>query len=288
MQIEEALERFVQQLQANGRVAHTTAQATRHVQAFARWLRDGGHLTRVEAITHELVAQFFASAGTRNQASGLPRKITTVNAHRGSLKNFLGFLHRAGYARADAGRLIQRARCSQLRPRGLSDDEQRRLLAVVASACDRDRVLVLALLRCGLRIGSALALDVEDLDLERGELTVRSGKGGAAGRFPIGASLREKLGRLVAGRTSGPVFVGRGGLRLTTRHAARRFRALLDLAGIGRGASLHSLRHTYAEAVLQRTGDIFAVKEALGHRSIASTLIYLEGRRDAVRRAAMA
>jgi len=73
---------------------------------------------------------------------------------------------------------------------------------------------------------------------------------------------------------------------MTTRHAARRFRALLDLAGITRAASLHSLRHSYAEAVLERTGSIFAVKEALGHRSISSTLVYLEGRREAVRRAA--
>jgi len=285
MLVEEGLERFVEQLRANGRSQHTTAQVSRHVRAFATWLHDENHPTRVALIAHELVARYFASDETKCRPDGRVRKTTTLNAHRGSLRNFLGFLHRAGYTATDAGRLIQRARCSPLRPRGLRDDEQQRLLAVLPRAPERDRVLVLTLLRCGFRIGAALGLDVADLDLERAELTVRSGKGGQADRFPVGSMLQAELARLVAGRTAGPVFVGRAGRRMTTRHAARRFRTLLDAAEICR-ASLHSLRHTYAEAVLARTGDIFSVKEALGHRSIASTLVYLEGRREAVRRAA--
>jgi site-specific recombinase XerD len=287
MQIEEAMERFIQQLQANGRSAHTAKQASRHVRSFASWLRDKKGGTRIEDITHEIVAEFFASIGTRNEKTGVARMVTTQNIHRGSLKNFLGFLHRAGYSGSDLGRLIQRARCSPLRPRGLSEDEQRKLLGALVSTPERDRVLVLMLLGAGLRIGAALALDIEDLDLERGELTVRAGKGGQGDRFPIGPGLRRELAGLVSGRSSGPVFVGRAGGRMTRRHAARRFRAVLDLARICRAASLHTLRHTFAEGVLARTGSVFAVKEALGHKSILSSMVYLEGQREAVRRAAM-
>ena len=137
MQIEEALERFIEQLRANGRSHHTTAQVSRHALALARWLRVRGHTTRVEQITHELVARFFSSDGAKSRADGRARKITTMNAHRGSLKNFLGFLHRAGYTATDAGRLIQRARRRPGRWSGRPRTERARPAAPARSGSGR-------------------------------------------------------------------------------------------------------------------------------------------------------
>src|SRR5262245_54624095 len=107
MRIEDALARYVHQLAANGRVGHTTAQVSRHVLAFSRWLHTARLPTQVEQITHENVAQFFTTGEAGKQANGKPRKPTTMNAYRGSLKCFFSYVHGAGYARNNAGQFIQ-------------------------------------------------------------------------------------------------------------------------------------------------------------------------------------
>ncbi|MCC7172994.1 MAG: tyrosine-type recombinase/integrase, partial [Planctomycetes bacterium] len=47
----------------------------------------------------------------------------------------------------------------------------------------------------------------------------------------------------------------------------------------------HALRHSFATSLYRRTGDVLIVKEALGHRSIASTLVYAQADEGRVRRA---
>lgn len=61
---------------------------------------------------------------------------------------------------------------------------------------------------------------------------------------------------------------------MSARHVQRRFIGWLQRAGITRRASPHTLRHTFATNLYQKTGDILLVKDALHHRSITSTLVY--------------
>ncbi len=56
MQIQRALDRFLLQLQADGRSEHTVAQYRRHVRLLARWLATRRHKGRVEGIDDEVVA----------------------------------------------------------------------------------------------------------------------------------------------------------------------------------------------------------------------------------------
>ncbi len=88
----------------------------------------------------------------------------------------------------------------------------------------------------------------------------------------------------IGDRAAGPLFTTRKGQRITTRHTQRRVRQWFEKASITR-ASAHSLRHSFATELYQRTGDILLVKEALHHRSITSTLVYAEAGEDRLRRA---
>ena len=111
-------------------------------------------------------------------------------------------------------------------------------------------------------------------DNDAGELTVRTAKGDWPMRVFLGQKIREHLRRFIADRVTGPLFVGRTGGRLTTRQAHRRFVLWARRAGVNSGASPHTLRHTCATRTYARSRDILVVKEVLGHRSIASTLVY--------------
>ena len=75
------------------------------------------------------------------------------------------------------------------------------------------------------------------------------------------------------GAKAGPVFLARGS-RISVRHVQRRFAQWLEKAEVYRRLSVHSLRHSFAQAIYDKTGDLLLTREALRHRSIASTLSY--------------
>jgi integrase/recombinase XerD len=187
----------------------------------------------------------------------------------------------------DAGRLIRRAITSLPPPRSLSPEEERKLLGILGAAsgfeAERDHALVLLMLRSGIRIGSALALEVGDVDLERAELAIHA-KGGRRERVFLGKAIARHLRRYLGDRSSRALFPTRDGRPMSRRHFERRFRSWILKAGIRR-ATPHSLRHSFAAGLYGKTGDVLLVKAALCHRSIASTMVYARSDEGRLRRA---
>lgn len=284
MQIDEALARYLVQLEANGRSPHTIGQYRRHVRSFSRWASEVGHSGRVGEVGHEDVARFLSSEEALQCPDGRAKKASSTNALRTSLRTFFRFVRTAGYAETNPARLLRLARCQGPPPRSLSENERLRLMSALEQArgpaADRDHALIHLLLATGIRIGSCLALDVADVDLEAGELLLRATKGGGQERVFLGQAIQAQLRRHLENLRPGPLFRGTRGGRLSTRHVQRRLAFWLERAGIGRALSLHSLRHTFAMDLYQRTRDVFLVKEALGHKSIVSTLVYVRSDRE--------
>jgi integrase len=139
------------------------------------------------------------------------------------------------------------------------------------------------LLGTGIRIGSALAIDIADIDFAHGEITLRRTKGDRPTTALMPTAVAEKLRTFLGDRRDGPVFLA-GGRRVSVRHTQRRLAAWMLKAGI-RGRSAHSLRHSYAMKVYRSTGDILLTQAALGHASIASTVVYAKADRARVRAA---
>ena len=114
-----------------------------------------------------------------------------------------------------------------------------------------------------------------DQGLEAGALHLRQMKGGGTLSVPLDQATRELLAKHIAGLPAGPLFPSRQGGAVSRRVVALRFTEWLERAGITRKASLHSLRHTCAHRVYAETGgDLIAVQRALGHASIASSVVY--------------
>ncbi len=285
MQIEDALDAFVRQLEADGRSDHTIGQYQRHVRLFSRWLGDRD-LGEVE---HEDVARFLSSDVVRGKRGGGARRPSSANAVRTSMRVFLGFAHDAGYAQSNPARLVRRARCGAPPPRALSDAEERRLVEVLEKGTDRaalrDRILFLIMLRTGIRLGSALGLDVGDVDLEQGELVLRQMKNNREDRVFLPRAIREDLRAWIGDRRSGPLFESYPGRRLGGRQARRRFELILEAAGIDRVSGTHCLRHSFATSLYRKTSDLLLVQSALRHASICSTTVYARASTDKLRRA---
>ena len=278
MQLQVALQAFLRQLEADGRSPHTIGQYRRHGTALATWLADR-RITSVAKLTPDWVARFFADDAAKNSCRGGTKKAVSLNAMRTSIRCFCSHLHDSGLVAANPARLLRRARCTPPPPRALHDDEQKRLINVLADASGpeaaRDRMLVELLLGTGIRIGSALALDVPDLDFGHGEVRLRTTKGDRPTTAVLPATVADKLRVFLGDRRDGPVFRA-GERRVSMRHVQRRLATWMQKAGI-QGRSAHSLRHSFATGLLARTGgDLRLVQAALNHSSIVSTTIYTQ------------
>ena len=280
MKLADALDRYLLQLEADGRSPHTRGQYERHLDLLGRWLCASGHSGEIEEIGHEDLARFLVAPEARLRGDGSAKRASSTNCLRSSLRSFFAWQHAAGDLRSNPARLVRRAICSPGPPRALSDGERQALLAALATdagwTARRDHALFALMLTTGMRLGATLALDVEDLDLARGELVARKMKGARAERVFLPRATRDHLAGWLADRELGPLFLGRGGERLGARQVARRLDHWIERAGIGRATSPHSLRHTFATELLGRTHDLVLVQAALHHRSIASTLRYVQ------------
>jgi len=289
MNIHEAITLYFTQLEANGRSFHTIKQYHRHLRLFSDWMREECLCGDLDKITHDTVARFFASPMAKIRATGGVKKSSSINALKSSIKCFFRYLHQAGYSSQDHSRLLKRSICGTPPPRSLSVSEKDRLIEVLkqgeGEAARRDSALIHLMLGTGIRLGSALALNVEDIDVDNMLIRLNNTKRNQPEQVYMGNSVQAHLVEFIGEMVSGPLFIARNGHRVSGRHIQRRFSLWLEKAEITRPASPHSLRHTFATALYQRTSDIFLVKEALRHRSINSTLVYAHADDDKIRQA---
>jgi site-specific recombinase XerD len=284
MRIKDVLDAYLLQIEADGRSRHTIGQARRFVGLMARYFGDRG----IGTLVPEDVARFLVSAVAMRTNEGRVKRPGSTNALRSTIRCFFGFALAAGYTSVDPARLVRRARCPAPQPRGLSDGEVERLVAVLAAASTvaerRDRALFMTLLGTGLRLGSAIGLDVGDVDLDEGVMRVRVLKNGGDDVVYVPRELIPLLREHLGSRTEGPLFPASHGGRLGARQLHRRLEWWGNRAGI-EGLHPHRLRHVFAQRLFSSTGNVLLVARALCHRSVASSQVYVRVSEEMVRRA---
>lgn len=165
------------------------------------------------------------------------------------------------------------------------------------TACGRrDRTLLLFLGRTGARVSEALAVNVDDLHLDRSRPQVLlRGKGRRERVVPIAADLAGALKALIAeqGLNCGalaPVFRGAHDERMTrfgATHVVRRAVATAITAEPGLAGKVvtpHVLRHTLAMTLLQSGVDLLTIQAWLGHSQVATTHRYAAADVEMMRR----
>jgi site-specific recombinase XerD len=144
----------------------------------------------------------------------------------------------------------------------------------------RNRALVEIMYGAGLRRNEALSLEVSDLDLDRGTVSVRGAKGGKWRVVPIATRAVEVLRRYLEHAraqldrgVSRALFVTRHGQPLKYPTIGTLFRAIRKVDG-GEGLHAHLLRHAYATHLYRGGLDLRALQELLGHTRIDTTERY--------------
>jgi integrase len=196
---------------------------------------------------------------------------------------------------AGLGRSMRLARSRAEREeniRAMDREHLARFLAAVEAKTPRYYPLFFVMARTGLRLGEALALKWDDLDLKKRELRVERAlattggtdtpKSGHGRTVDLGASSCEVLRRLKArasegalkrGERLGPwIWPGEDGEPMPHVTAEAAFKRALSVASLPGHFSPHSLRHTYASLMLADGTSPAYVQEQLGHASIELTV----------------
>jgi len=139
------------------------------------------------------------------------------------------------------------------------------------------------LLDSGIRVSELVNINLEDVNLAEGWITIKVGKGGKERIVPVGSVVQKSLWKYINRFRSQPLtqkvtrlFLSDDGLPLTRSGIQQMLRRCGKRAGISGVRCLpHTFRHTFAKSYLVNGGDIFSLQKILGHSSLASVRTYL-------------
>ena len=182
-------------------------------------------------------------------------------------------------------------------PRGIAADQVRQLLVSIdrrTAIGRRDYAILLLLARLGLRSGEIASLELDDIDWNVGQLTVR-GKTGQRSALPLPTEVGKAIAaylrrgrpssacRRVFLRAKAPIsgFRGQCGIGSIVRHSLQR-------AGINAPTTgAHQFRHGLATEMLRQGASLSEIGDLLGHRHPQTTKIYTKVNLNALRTLAM-
>jgi integrase/recombinase XerD len=203
-------------------------------------------------------------------------RISTV---RTRLACIIAFLHFLMEQEVIPGSLLKRGiklKLPDTLPRAMNPSDVRKLLSVIDDT--RDRALILLLLRTGIRIGEALGLRLNDLDIRDRKIHLFEGEKNSMGRvvylsddalFAVKRWLRRR------DKKKEFVFYGQGNTCLCYSAGRSRFVNYLKKAGLEqKGYTVHCLRHTFASELLNAGMRLECLQQLLGHQDIEVTRRY--------------
>jgi integrase/recombinase XerD len=200
------------------------------------------------------------------------------------VRAFYRFLLLDGYIEDDPTELLEFPRLGEHLPEVLSTDEVDRLEAAVDLSKwegHRNRAIIEVLFSCGLRVSELVNLKLSNLFLDEQFMRI-TGKGAKERLVPISPRAIKELMFWFDDRShmnikrgeEDYVFLNRRGAHLTRTMILIMVKQLAEAAGIQKTISPHTLRHSFATALLEGGADLRAIQAMLGHERIGTTEIY--------------
>ena len=200
------------------------------------------------------------------------------------VRSFFKFLLLDGFIDADPTELLVSPHVRNALPDVLSTAEVDRLEASIDLSKwegQRNRAIIEVLFSCGLRVSELVNLKLSNLYVEEKFVRV-TGKGDKERLVPISSRALDELNAWFADRNAmrikpgeeDYVFLNRRGAHLTRTMILIMIKRQAVAAGITKTSSPHTLRHSFATALLEGGADLIAIQAMMGHEDIATTEIY--------------
>ena len=220
---------------------------------------------------------------------------TTVARKVAAAKSFFGFMVTEGNMKDNPMRNVGSPSVGKSLPKPISISQVRLLLEQPAKLptleAKRDRAMLELLYASGMRVSELVSLNLRDVDTKDGSVRC-FGKGHKERIIPIynqaalaveeyKTQTRPHLARDEAERA---LFLNHRGDRLTRQGFWQILKGYAKSAGLDRGITPHTLRHSFATHMLSGGADLRSVQELLGHANISTTQIYTHLTTEHIRR----
>jgi integrase/recombinase XerD len=287
-----AEERFIKWLTVQNYSSETIKTNRYALKCFGRFFQTRGKKD-VRGLTHEDIVLYQKEVEDKKEWSPGTQQIVLAR-----LRLFLKYLTSHHPIMDDLTSVIRLKKKPYRIPSILSEREMTKLLNapyVGHIGGLRDRAIIELFYSSGLRVAEVMRLKVTDVDLKKGEIFVREGKGRKDRVVPLGREaifwidkyLRESRPQFEAKRQGGfskgkcektlplEVFLTQWGGRFKDRQSIedllRRHR---KTAGLAKSVYPHLLRHTMATHLLENGAPFPMVSMILGHKSLSTTSVY--------------
>lgn len=270
---------FSQYLLSDKGYSKVTARDYEHdLREFERYFQALDSELTWECVDPDVIRQWMA----QKMKGGLQAR--TMKRRLSALRSFYRFLQRVGVMDANPAMRVPNPKMNQRLPVFLKESEMEQLFDEVhyedSFAGMRDRLLLLIFYHTGMRVSELATLEVSAVNVIGGELKV-TGKRNKQRIIPFGEELQMALKTYLECRSAlaveqlpAQLLVDDRGRALTVPKIRDVVKRYLSLVTTQKKKSPHVLRHTFATVMLNRGADLEAVKELLGHESLAATEVY--------------
>lgn len=278
------LEEHLEWLLVTGYSAETIRARRQASRKFIAWIDERG-IDDPREITRAILERYQRHLFYYRKTDGGPLSVGMQVQYLAPLKTWFRWLSREHHILANPAADLDLPRQPKRLPRSTPTVQE--VEAILAQAEHdtpqglRDRALLEVLYATGLRRMELPGVEVYDVDLARGCLWVRHGKGGRERVVPLGERacawldkyMTEARPQLLAADTPA-LFLSDYGEPIQPHQVADKVKRYMRFAGVEKIGSTHLLRHACATHMLEGGADIRFIQEMLGHASIETTEIY--------------
>jgi integrase/recombinase XerC len=233
--------------------------------------------TPLTELSHIYIRSWLASLKDEGLAS------KSINRKISSLKSFFKYQLKTGVIRQTPMAKIVSPKNEKRLPNFVADEDMRTLLNHVEFPetwqGKTERLLVLLFYNTGMRISEVISLKNSQVNVSNHTLKIL-GKGNKERIVPVSPDILSQIKNYQAERNhliperADLLFITEKGRALSPRSVYSSIKKYLSLVTTVEKRSPHVLRHTFATHLVNNGADLNAVKELLGHSSLAATQIY--------------
>jgi len=176
--------------------------------------------------------------------------------------------------------------------RFLTEEEAEKLLSLLKLKSEKVYRMAMISLYAGLRAGEIFNLKWSDIDLENELIYIRDPKNKKNRVAFMGPEIKKLFLEMEKGKPDEPLFKPKQGKKDKIKWVSKTFSRAVEELGLNNGIDdprqkvvFHTLRHTFASWLVKKTGNIYLVKELLGHKTLTMTERYSHLSADTLRQA---
>jgi len=279
--------RYLEWLRVQNYSERTVENRQLYLGYFIAWCADRS-LTRPVEVTRPILERYQRTLYHYRKPNGQPLSFRSQHTRLVPVRAYFKWLTRQNVLLANPASELDLPRLEKRLPKHVLSAAEAEQVVNQADVDDplglRDRAVLETLYSTGIRRMEVIGLGLFDLDVERGTIMVRQGKGKKDRMIPIGDRavawiekyVTEVRPSLQVEPDDGVLFLTMTGDPFTPNRLTQLVRNYVDAAEIGKRGACHLFRHTMATIMLENGADIRFIQEMLGHAELSTTQIYTQ------------